>query len=158
MISIIAAVAQNGVIGSKNALPWYIPEDLKHFKKITTGKVVLMGRNTFDSVMARLGKPLPDRTNVVISRSADFKPPADVLVFHDLHSAFDFLKDKGEIMIIGGGQIYNQTIEKCDKLYITEVHKEVEGDVTFPNIDKTIWKETSREDHDEYSFVEYNRI
>jgi dihydrofolate reductase len=154
-LSLIAAVAQNGVIGSHNDLPWYIPEDLKHFKKETVGKIVLMGKNTFDSVMDRIKKPLPDRTNVVITRQMDWQAPEGVFVYHSIEEALDALKDKDEVMVAGGGQIFNQLIDKADKLILTEVHKEVDGDVLFPKVDKTIWKETAREDFPEFSFVEY---
>jgi dihydrofolate reductase len=157
MISIVAAVAKNGVIGKKGALPWHIPEDLKHFKEITTGKTVLMGRNTYDSIIAKIGKPLPNRTNVVVSRRTDLNHGQGVLLFRTLDSALESLKDTKELIIMGGGEIYKQTIDKADKLYITEVHKEVEGDVKFPEIDKSKWTETSREDHDSFSFVEYKR-
>ena len=157
MISLIAAVAENGVIGSKNALPWYIPEDLKHFKQITTGKTVLMGRNTYDSIIRRLGKPLPDRKSIVISKSSDLHVANGIKVYSDIGSAIESSKDEPEVMVIGGGQIYNQMIDYADRLYITEVHKQVEGDTMFPEIDKSIWSETSREDHQEFSFVTYER-
>ena len=157
-ISFVAAVAKNGVIGSHNALPWYIPEDLKHFKQVTDGKTVLMGRNTFDSIMNRLKKPLPNRINVVITHDPNFKPPSEVLVFHDLDSALDFLQDRNEVIVAGGGQIFSQLMPKADKLILTEVHKEVDGDVLFPKVEKDQWKEIARDDHEEFSFVEYERI
>ncbi|HEX9504310.1 MAG TPA: dihydrofolate reductase [Patescibacteria group bacterium] len=152
---LVAAVAQNGVIGSHNALPWYIPEDLKHFKQVTVGKVVLMGKNTFDSIMNRLKKPLPERTNVVITRQMDWQAPEGVLVYHSIEEALEALKDNDEVMVAGGGQIFSQVMDKADKLILTEVHKEVDGDVFFPKVDRNIWKEISREDHEEFSFVEY---
>src|SRR3989344_3376683 len=153
-----AAVAQNRVIGSHNALPWYIPEDLKHFKKLTMGKTVLMGKNTYDSIINRLGKTLPGRKSVVITRQTDLKLPEEVLVFNSIDSALDGLKNSDEIWVIGGGQIYSQLMPKADKLVLTEVHKEVDGDVLFPEWNKSDWKETSREDHlPEFSFVEYER-
>ncbi|MBX4187369.1 MAG: dihydrofolate reductase [Candidatus Doudnabacteria bacterium] len=155
-LTFVAAVAKNGVIGSHNALPWYIPEDLKHFKAVTVGKIVLMGKNTFDSVMNRIKKPLPERTNVVITRQMDWSAPEGVLVYHSIEEALDALKDKDEVMVAGGGQIFSQLMDKADKLILTEVHKEIDGDVFFPNVDKSIWKEVSREDHlPEFSFVIY---
>ena len=157
MIAIIAAVAKNGVIGSNKELPWYIPEDLKHFKQITTGKTVLMGRTTYESIVSRLGKPLPDRKNVVLSRTSGLVYTPGVEVFAELDAALSALKSEPEVIVIGGGQIYHQSIGKVDKLYITEVHREVAGDVLFPPIDKNIWKEVSHEDHDGFSFVEYIR-
>ncbi len=156
-LTLVAAVAKNRVIGSHNALPWYIPEDLKHFKQVTVGKTVLMGKNTFDSIMKRLKKPLPERTNVVITRQMDWEAPEGVLVFHSLEDALEGLKDHKEVMVAGGGQVFSQLIDKADKLILTEVNKEVDGDVLFPDVDKAIWKEFTREDHDEFSFVEYER-
>ena len=156
-LTLVAAVAKNGVIGASNALPWYIPEDLKHFKQVSTGKTVLMGRNTFDSIMERLKKPLPDRINVVVTRNLDFKAPDGVLVFRDLDSALTYLSDRDEVIVAGGGQIYSQTINRADKLILTEVDKEMEGDVYFPEYDKTDWKETQREDMNGFSWVEYER-
>lgn len=157
-LTLVAAVAKNGIIGSHNALPWYIPEDLKHFKQVTVGKTVLMGKNTFNSIMNRLKKPLPERTNVVISRQMDFQPPEGVIIYHSLDEALEGLKETPEVMVAGGGQIFSQLIEKADKLILTEVHKEVDGDVFFPKVDKSFWKEISREDHPEFSFVEYERM
>ena len=156
-LTLIAAVAKNGVIGSHNALPWYIPEDLKHFKDKTLGKTVLMGRNTFDAIMNRIKKPLPDRINVVITRNLDLELPKGVLAFRDLDSALIWLKDRDEVMVAGGGQIFSQLMPKADKLILTEVHKEVDGDVFFPEVDMSLWKETRRDDHEEFSFVEYQR-
>lgn len=157
-LTLIAAVAKNRVIGSHNALPWYIKEDLIHFKEKTMGKTVLMGKNTFDSIMSRLKKPLPGRTSAVVTRQLDWRAPSGVLVYHSIEDALTELKDKPEVMVAGGGQVFNQLIDKADKLILTEVHKEVDGDVLFPEVDKNLWKEIAREDHDEFSFVEYERI
>jgi dihydrofolate reductase len=157
-LTIVAAVAQNRVIGSHNALPWYIPEDLQHFKQVTVGKTVLMGKNTFDSIMNRIKKPLPDRTNVVITRKIDWKAPEGVLVYHSIEDALEGLRDNDEVMVAGGGQIYTQLIDKADKLILTEIHREVDGNVLFPYFAKKDWKEISRKEHDEFSFVEYERI
>ena|SRR5581483_1167350 len=157
MISIIAAVAKNGVIGKADDLPWYIPEDLKHFKQITSDHTVVMGRKTYESIMKRLGKPLPNRKNIVITRTPNLNVHPGAFVYNNLDDAFHEFKHDNEIIVIGGGEIYRQAIDRADKLYITEVHKEVEGEVKFPEIDKNIWKETSREDHDGFSFVTYER-
>jgi len=158
-LTLVAALSQNNVIGKANDLPWYIPEDLKHFKEVTIGKTVLMGKNTFESILARLKKPLPGRTSVVITRQTDFQAPDGVLVFHSIEEAMAGLKDTPEVMVAGGGQIFSQLIDKADKLILTDVHKDVDGDVFFPKVDKAIWKETAREDHlPEFSFVEYERI
>jgi dihydrofolate reductase len=158
MISLIAAVADNKVIGSHNDLPWYLPEDLKHFKELTTGHTVLMGKNTFESILKRIGKPLPNRKNVVLTRDKNFQTPEGVVVYHDLTDALAALANDGEIMVAGGAQIFQQTIELADKLYITEVHQQASGDVLFPDIDHRFWKETARQDHEEFSFVTYERI
>ncbi len=157
-LTLIAAVAKNNVIGSHNALPWYIPEDLKHFKQKTVGKTVLMGKNTFDSIVNRIHGPLPERTNVVITKQMDWQAPEGVIVYHSLNEALAGLKDTEEIMVGGGGQIFSQLIDKADKLILTEVHKEIDGDVLFPEVDRVnTWKEINREDREEFSWVEYER-
>ncbi|MBI4363600.1 MAG: dihydrofolate reductase [Candidatus Doudnabacteria bacterium] len=158
-ISFVVAVAKNGVIGKKGDLPFYIPEDLKHFKQLTEGKTVLMGRNTYESIFKRLGKPLPNRTNVVITRQPDFHAPLGVLVFNDLSIAIATLRSQGldELMVIGGGQIYSQLADKVDKIYMTHVHREVEGDVMFPSIDLSKWKKISEEPHAEFTWAIYER-
>jgi dihydrofolate reductase len=157
MIAIVAAVAKNGVIGSKNDLPWYLPEDLKRFKQLTTGKTVVMGRKTFESIMNRLKKPLPNRDNVVITRNMEYKVPEGVFVHGDLKTA---LREHGsaDIFIIGGGEIFNQSINLADTLYITHVDKDVEGDVFFPQIDSKKWRLESNEQHEGYGFAMYKRI
>jgi dihydrofolate reductase len=147
------------VIGSHNAIPWLIPEDLKHFKKITMGHVCLMGKHTYDSILATLGKPLPGRTNVVITRQTDIQFPEGVVVYHSLEEALDKIKTD-ELMVAGGGQIYKELYDKglVDKIYLTRVHRHIDGDVLFPDIDWSKWEEISREDHlPEFSFVEYER-
>jgi len=158
MISLIAAVAKNGVIGAKNQLPWYLPEDLKRFKELTTGKVVVMGRKTFESIVARLGKPLPNRTNVVITRQTDLKVPEGAVVQSSLEDALHSYGGSGEVFIIGGGEIYRQGIELADRLYITHVDQEVEGDTKFPDIDSKKWRRESEDKHDGYSFAVYKKI
>jgi len=160
-ITFVVAVAKNGVIGNHNALPWYIPEDLKHFKQVTDGKTVLMGKNTFDSVMNRIKKPLPNRRNVVITRNMDHKAPEGVLVYHDLDTALSELsKDSDELMVLGGSQIYKQFLDmdKVDKMIITEVNYEVDGDVMFPKVDWSKWKKVSEDPREDFSFVEYERV
>ncbi len=154
MIALVAAVAKNLVIGVNNKLPWNLPEDLKRFRAITKGKTVLMGRKTFESILDYRGAPLPDRKNVVITRDAAYKVPPGVDVHTSIHEALVHHKDE-EIMIIGGGEIFRQTIDQADKLYITHVNTEVEGDVYFPPIDPNIWREVWHEDHEGYSFVNY---
>lgn len=161
MIALIAAISKNGIIGKENALPWYLPEDLKHFKMLTTGKIVLMGRKTFESILKRLGKPLPNRTNVIITRQGlALNDPrlslGDVKIYSSIDEALTHHAGE-EIMVAGGGEIFRQTIARADKLYITEVDQTVKGDVYFPRIDPRIWKETERETHTGFSFVTYIR-
>ena len=157
MISIIAAVANNGVIGSNNNLPWYIPEDLKHYKQITTGHTLIMGRKTFESIMKSLGKPLPNRKNVVVTRNIGYKVPDGVLVYSSLEDALEAVKDDGEIFINGGGELYAQTIDKADRLYLTEVHEDKDGDVYFPKFNKGFWDEVERVKKDGFDWVIYER-
>ena len=150
---IIVAHDRNLVIGKDGKLPWHIPEDLKHFKKTTSGYPVLMGRGVFEELGE---KPLPNRKIVVLtSRSYDHVPH-----FDSIDKALDYLHDEPVVFIIGGGEIYRQMLPMADKMIITEVHETHDGDTCFPEyrpeIGKT-WLETSREDHHGYSFVEYER-
>lgn len=154
MISLIAAVAKNYCIGKDNKLPWHIPEDLQHFKDITSKKTVLMGRKTYESIVSYLGKPLPKRTNIVITSNKDYVVPDEVEVYTNIEEAFSNHKDE-EVFVIGGAYMYEQTIRMANKLYITWVDKEVDGDSFFPEIRDDLWREISREKHDSFSFVEY---
>ncbi|RJQ29521.1 dihydrofolate reductase [Candidatus Parcubacteria bacterium] len=156
MIALVAAVAQNGVIGAKNDLPWYLPEDLKRFRTLTKGKTVLMGRKTFESILKRNGKPLPDRTNVVITRHADYEVAPGVLHFTSIEEAFKSLEGK-DVYVIGGGEVFKQTIDKADVLYITHVEKDVEGDVFFPEIKNGDWATAEEELHEGFRFTTYKR-
>jgi len=156
MIALIAAVAQNNVIGSKNDLPWYLPEDLKHFKELTTGHTVLMGRKTYESIIKRLGKPLPNRKSVVISHQKDYNVPAGVESFSSVADAFAAHQQE-DIFVIGGGEIFNQTFNLADTLYITHVHKNYPGDVYFPPIDTNIWQKVSEELHEGFAFAKYEK-
>lgn len=155
-ISLIAALDKQNVIGKENALPWYLPEDLKRFRKLTTGKTVLMGRKTYDSIINRLGKPLPNRKNVVVTRDSRLKAPEGVIVYNDLNKAISDLKNE-DLFVIGGGQIYAQTIGKADTLYITHVDMEAAGDVYFPKIDSKKWRKVEEEKHEHFSFCMYKR-
>ncbi len=146
ILSAIVAVAENNAIGKNNQLPWYLPDDLKFFKKTTLGKPVLMGRKTFES----LGKPLPARTNIVLSRQHGLKLPDGVLLFSDIKSALSSMEETNaeEGFIIGGGKIFEETFSLIDRLYLTRVHTKVEdADVFFPEIDHTHWKLSWHEDH-----------
>ena len=140
MISIIVAVAANGVIGDNNSLLWHISEDLRNFKRITSGHPVIMGRKTFES----LGRPLPNRTNVVVSRTATAIDGCRVAA--SLDEAIAMFSADEEAFIIGGAQIYAQAHDAADKIYITRVGRDYEGDTSFPEWDATRWRLTSREE------------
>ena len=142
MISIIVAVAHRGVIGGNNRLLWHISEDLKRFKAITTGHPVVMGRKTYES----LGRPLPNRTNVVVTRRSDFQAPGCVVV-SSLEAAVALFPEKEEVFVIGGGEIYRQAMPLADKLYLTCVEADYEGDVFFPKVDPDEWCLTPEECH-----------
>lgn len=156
MITLIAAVAQNNCIGNHNTLPWNIPEDLQRFRELTRGKTVLMGRKTFESILAMLGKPLPNRKNIVITTQTSLRVPPGVEVFHSLDNALEAYRNE-DLWIIGGAQIYTETIHQADRLEITHVAQTIDGDAFFPSIDPHTWKETARETHEGYSFVTYER-
>ncbi|WP_422135293.1 dihydrofolate reductase [Endozoicomonas sp. ALD040] len=146
-IAMIAAVAKNHAIGINNKMPWYLPGDLRYFKAVTMGKPVIMGRKTFDS----LRKPLPGRTNIVITRDKDWHHEG-VRVVHSLEDAISLAEDVSmingneEIMVIGGEQIYRQALDRADRLYLTKVFKSFDGDAFFPEIDDSEWDITARED------------
>ena len=162
-LSMIVAVAENGVIGRNNALPWYLPNDLKYFKQTTKGKPVIMGRKTYESI----GKPLPGRTNIVITRQADYQPEGvkvvnSVEAARELAESVCLIDGQEEAMIMGGAEIYTLALPHTDRLYLTEVHADVEGDAFFPEYDKSLWQEVAREDFAaegpnpyNYSFVVY---
>nr|AIA17574.1 Dihydrofolate reductase [uncultured bacterium] len=150
------AVADNLVIGKGNDLPWHLPEDLKHFKEMTLGKTVLMGRKTYESIVARLNKPLPGRKNIVITRQKDFKVPEGVLVFPDLPSAFQKLSSE-DIYVIGGAEIYKQALPASEIMYITHVHGNYLGDAFFPVVDWSQWEKLEEEKHEKFTFSKYKK-
>lgn len=131
-ISMIVAMSKNRVIGKDNVMPWHLSDDLKNFKKITMGKTIIMGRRTYDSI----GKALPGRKNVILSRNLKDK---DILVFDNLENALVDVGNEEEIFIIGGQDIYSQTINKANKLYLTTINDEIEGDKFFPDFDNSNW-------------------
>jgi dihydrofolate reductase len=137
VLSLIAAVAENGVIGANGTLPWRLPDELAHFKRSTLGKPVVMGRRTFES----LGRALPGRTNVVLSRSSDFRPPG-VLVARDLDAALALVSDAPEVVVIGGAALYAEALPRAQRIYLTRVHARPDGDVTFPALDPSDWRES----------------
>ena len=159
-ISLIVAVTKNMVIGKDNKLIWHLSDDLKHFKELTKGHCVIMGRKTFES----MPKALPNRTNIVITRKHDYVA-RDAIVVHSIHEALEKAKEDKQPFIVGGGEIYSQSILISDRIELTRVHTEIEGDAFFPEIDPKIWKEISREERfkDEkndfdYTFIRYNKI
>lgn len=163
-ISIIAAISENRVIGNENKLLWHIPEDMKRFKKLTTGHAVIMGRKTYESI----GKPLPKRTNIIITRDEDYKTEG-CLVVHSLAEAIRLAKELPadakamagkKIFIIGGGQIFEQAIKLADKLYLTTVEGEFAGDTFFPdyaNFKKIVYEKKSQDNNYRYTFLELER-
>lgn len=162
-IFIIAAKAENNVIGKSNDLVWKLPSDFRRFKSLTTGHHLLMGRKTFES----LGKPLPNRTHLVITRNKNYEVPDGHYVFESVEQAMIYCKksELNELFVIGGGEIYAQTIDLADELILTEVAVSPDGDAFFPEINRKIWEETSRQYHpaDEnhqhaFSFVNYQKI
>lgn len=156
-LSLIAAVSANGVIGSDGHVPWYLPEDLEHFRRTTTGHTVIMGRKTFESVKSKIKKPLPNRTNVVITRQPTYQAPPGVEVYHDVASAIAAHASEPEVFIIGGGEIYRQTIDQANTLYITHVHQTAEGETTFPPIDPAKWQAVDTRETDAATYVTYRR-
>lgn len=145
-LCLIMARADNGTIGADNGIPWHISPDLKYFKKVTTGKPVIMGRKTYDSI----GKPLKGRTNIVVTRDQEWAAKG-VVVCHDLREAEKTARERAvadgvdEIMVIGGAEIYARFLNAADRIYLTEVHRRYEGDAWFTTPDKTEWKEVFRE-------------
>ncbi len=156
-ITLVAAISRNNCIGKNGDLPWDITEDLKRVKKLTTGKTLVMGRKTWESIPEKY-KPLPKRTNVVITRNDTYKLPDEVKKYASIEAALH-AHDGEDIISFGGEGIFREMIAYADTLEITHVHTTVEdGDAFFPEIDMYIWKETWREDHDDFSFVTYTRI
>jgi dihydrofolate reductase len=153
-INCIVACSKNRAIGRENTIPWHLPADLKYFKKITSGNTIIMGRKTFESI----GRPLPNRTNVIISRKTDLIIE-NCYVFDSLEKALDFANIKGEenVFIIGGGEIYKDSISKCNKLYFTEVDVEIDdATVYFPEISDKDWLLESEEKHLADDLNKYN--
>ncbi|WLR52951.1 dihydrofolate reductase [Bacillus tianshenii] len=153
MISFLVAMDKNRVIGKGNDLPWRLPEDLKYFKRVTMGRAIVMGRKTYESI----GKPLPGRENIVITRNKDFQVEG-VTVFHSVEEAVKEAKSRDEeVFFIGGGNIFEQTLKGADKLYITKIEESFDGDTFFPEIDPEEWKLVSQEKglHDEKNPYEY---
>ena len=139
-ISIIAAASENNVIGKKNQLPWHLPSDMKYFRDTTMGHCVIMGRKNYDSTPEKF-RPLPGRTNIIVTRQNKFSAPG-CMVVNSIEEALEEVKKKNETeaFIIGGGEIFRQSMHLADKIYLTKVHAEIEGDVYFPEINNEEWK------------------
>ena len=140
-VNIVVAIAANNAIGKNNKLLWHLPKDLKHFKNLTTGHTVIMGRKTFDSV----GKPLPNRRNIVVTRQSIQIEGCEVV--NSLKAALELAKGELEVDIVGGAEIYKQAMPLTDIIYLTIVHQDFDADTFFPEIDMNQWYENAREDH-----------
>ncbi|CAN1516443.1 MAG: dihydrofolate reductase [Sulfuritalea sp.] len=156
-ISLIVALAKNNVIGLNNTLPWHLPEDLKHFRALTTGHHIIMGRKTYES----LGRLLPDRTTVIVTRNNDYQVDG-ALIAHSLDAAIALCQNDEEVFVIGGAELYQVGIKLANKLYITELELDVPGDAYFPAYDVAEWQESSREAHTSaqgllFSYITYIR-
>lgn len=175
--ALIVAISEDGTIGDKGKIPWHIREDLQRFKRLTMGHPIIMGRKTYESI----GKPLPGRTNIVLTQNPNFTAPPEVLTFASLDAALEYCrkgtgdhvkrgKPSGQevrgqktgaqretVFIIGGSNVYRQALPLADKLFITEVHQRISGDTKFPDYDRGEWTEVAREGGPECSFVEYAR-
>lgn len=165
IISLIAAVSENHVIGKNNGLPWHLPDDMKFFMQTTKGHHIIMGRKNYDSIPDKF-RPLPNRTNIVVTRQPSFRAPGCIVV-NSLERGLEIAQHNGEpeVFVIGGYDIYKLSLAKADKLYLTEIHAVIEGDTYFPDFDQNEWIEISRKSHpaDErhlhsFDFVVYNRI
>lgn len=162
IISLIAAVSENNVIGKKNEIPWNVRADLAHFSKLTTDHSVIMGKNTYESIFSRIGKPLPNRQNIILSDFNDYVANGCIVV-NSINEALKKVVSE-EVFVIGGAMVYKSTINLAAKLYITIIHANVDGDTFFPQIDTNTWVEKSRNDFArdknneyDYSFVEFVR-
>ncbi len=146
----VAAVADNGVIGRDGDIPWRIPEDMRHFRAVTTGHPVVMGRVTFESI----GRPLPNRTNIVVTGTPGWSADG-VTVVGSVEQALDVARsaDAGDVMVIGGARVYEAVMGAADVQVVTEVHQSPDGDTFYPAFDRSDWSETRREPHDGYDFV-----
>ena len=158
IISAVVAIAENNAIGKNNQLLWHLPNDLKHFRKITSGHTVIMGRKTYDSV----GKPLPNRRNIIITRQNIEIPGCEVVA--SVNEALALCADEPEVFIVGGAEIYKLAMPKTNSIYLTIVHQNFDADAFFPEIDMTEWTETERERHEvdekhaiPYSFITLDR-
>jgi dihydrofolate reductase len=160
LVSIIVAMDRGRAIGKDNRLPWHISEDLKRFKALTMGYPIIMGRKTFESI----GRVLPGRTNIVVTRQDSYAAPAGVKTANSMEAAIVLARDADEVFVIGGREIYDEALPLAQRLYVTLVEGGFEGDTFFPSIDTSVWRETAREQrslrgmgYDGYAFVTYAR-
>lgn len=154
-VSIIAAMARNRVIGINNTLPWHLSADLKHFKMLTMGHCIIMGRKTYESI----GRPLPGRTNVIITRQPGYQAPG-AIVAGSVDEALQACGGYAESFVIGGAELYRQTLGHCQRMCLTEIQQDFDGDTFFPEFSREQWRETSREKHrlDDASQLEYHFV
>lgn len=165
ILSIMVAMSENRVIGINNQLPWHLPEDLKYFKRVTMGHPIIMGRKTYESI----GRPLPGRTNIVVTRQPDWSAEG-VVVARGVEQALEKAESqarrdgKDEMILIGGEELFRQALHKVNRLYLTQVQAEIEGDAFFPEIEPSQWQEVERHNHSAdqnnpyaYSFIVLNR-
>ena len=162
IISIISAVAENRVIGNKNGLPWHLTADFKYFKEKTSGKTIVLGLNTFKSIGE---KPLPDRKHIILNNDPNYKVPGNCFLAKSIDEVLEMAKNDKEVFVCGGASVYKQFLPLANRLYLTYIHHNFEGDTYFPEFNLNEWKETSRQDHQpdknniySYSFVIYDKI
>ncbi len=160
IVSLVAAASDNNVIGKGNALIWRMPADMKFFKTLTTGHTVVMGRKTYES----MGRPLPNRKNIIITRNKDYKAEGCV-VFSSFQEVVEYCKAEPEVFVIGGAEIYHQIIHTANKIYLTRIHQHFDGDAFFPDIPENEWEQSSSVDFEAdeknpyaYTFIEYLRV
>ncbi len=165
-LALIVAQSENRVIGRNNKLPWHLPEDLKYFKSVTMGKVIIMGRKTYDSI----GRPLPGRTNIVVTRDTEYSVEGVEIVYSleaaiEKAEALSLINGNEEALVIGGSQLYEQALVKADRLYLTQVHDQVCGDAYFPALEPAEWLQVGKQDFDadghnpyNYSFLVLDRV
>lgn len=159
IISFVVAMGKNRVIGKDNSLPWEMPADMKRFKELTTGKPIIMGRKTFESI----GRPLPNRINILLTRDKNYKAKSCIVV-HSIDGALKAAEGNEEVMVIGGAQIYKEFLPKANKIYLTIIDNDFEGDAYFPEYSEDGWKEIKREKHEadeenkfRYTFIDLQR-
>jgi dihydrofolate reductase len=158
-VAIVVAVAENGVIGDEGSIPWHYPEDLAYFKEVTIGHPVIMGRRTYEAITERLGEPLPERLNIVLS-SQDLDLPEGAVQAGSIDAALDLAAetDSEVAYVIGGASVYEQVLPRTDRLYVTEIPESPAGDTHFPAWDRSQWEEVDHEERDGLVFRTYDRV